>query len=545
MGSRVGAGVTLERSPVRRMTQGPRVVRWMEANLVHTNGEWIGKPFRLLPWQKRLIFELFEVEPETSLRRYRWAYISVPKKNGKTELAAGLGLYLLIGDWEPAPLITCAAASDEQADLVYGAAATMCKMSPTLPLITQVFDKEILVPSIPGAKLKRVAAVAGTNDGQNIQAVICDELHEWVGEKGKRVWTVLTNGTVNRRQPLVLQITTAGYDLETICGEQYLYAKRVRSGEIVDRSYYSYVVEAPQRWPDGSAVDHRDPRAWQAASPSYGVLVTEESLRTQMNKPEADVRRYFLNQWTSTEIAWLPPGAWDACEDRSLKLDPALPLRVGIDLGLKHDSSGIVTAQQQGERVVLRARIWENPHREGTPEHDAWKLNIAEVEEYLRQLFLAYPVPACEIDGEVKKGPEYSYDPAFFERSAQLLEAKGAGLEGKAADPFSAGLAMVEFPQTDSRMIPASQNFFQLITEGKIAHDGDPALARHVGNVTAEPKPRGAYRMTKPKGSRKHIDAAIAAAIAALRAQEPAPVVRRSVYDERLAQGKSLIVSAG
>jgi phage terminase large subunit-like protein len=113
------------------------------------------------------------------------------------------------------------------------------------------------------------------------------------------------------------------------------------------------------------------------------------------------------------------------------------------------------------------------------------------------------------------------------------LEAKGAGLAGKDADPFSAGLAMVELPQTDSRMIPASQNFFQLIVEKKIAHDGDAALARHVGNVTADPKPRGAYRISKPRGSKKKIDSAIAAAIAAHRAQQPAPQVRRSVYEGR------------
>lgn len=531
----MAAGLSQEQQPARRLTQGPRVVRWMEANLVHTNGEWIGKPFRFLPWQKKVIFELFEIDPVTGLRRYTWAYISVPKKNGKTELSAGLGLYLLIGDGEPAPLIPCAAASDEQADLVYGAASTMCKMSPTLSLITQVFDREILVPSIPGAKLKRVAAVAGTNDGPNNQAVICDELHEWTGPKGKAVWTVLTNGTVNRRQPLVIQITTAGWDPDTICGQQYAYAKRVKSGEIDDPRYYSFIVEAPQKWPDGRDVDYKDPEAWKAANPSYGTLVTEDSLRNHLNKPEADFRRYFLNQWTTTEIAWLPYGAWDACEDKSLSLDPALPLRVGIDLGLKHDSSAVLAGQKQTDpggtdRVVLRAKVWENPYPEGDRRHDDWKMDIAQVEDYLRQLFLKFPVPACEIDGKVKRGPEYCYDPAFFERSAQLLEKSGAGLTDKDADPFSAGLAMVEFPQTDSRMIPASQNLFQLIIEGKIAHDGDPALKRHVENVTAEPKPRGAYRMSKPKGSKKKIDGAIAAAIAALRCQQPAPLVRRSAY---------------
>ncbi len=548
------ASTILDHPSGPRLTQGPRVVRWCQANLVHTNGEWIGKPFRFLPWQKRMIYELFEVDSAAGLRRYRWAYISIPKKNGKSETAAALALYLLIGDGEPAPLIPCAAASDEQADIVFGAAATMCKMSPTLSLITEVFDKEILVPSIPGAKLERVAAVAGTNDGKNAQAVICDELHEWQGPRGRAVWTVLTNATVNRRQPMVIQTTTAGWDLESICGQQYTYAKKVKSGEIDDPQYYSFIVEAPGKWPDGRDVDYRSPDTWKAANPSYGVLVTEDSLRNQLSKPEGDFRRYFLNQWTRTQDIWVPLGAWEACTS-DLQLDPNLPLHVGIDLGLKHDSSAVVAAQKQTDRegkdrTVVRAKVWENPYLSTDKRHGDWKLNISEVEEYLRELFLKFPIPACEIDGAVKRGPEFCYDPAFFERSAQLLEKPGAGLEAvltslngrrlegvvtlkAAADPFSPGLAMVEFPQTDSRMIPASQNFYQLIVEGKIAHDGDPALKRHVENVTADPKPRGAYRMSKPKGSRKKIDAAIAAAIAALRAQEPAPAEAQSVYETR------------
>jgi phage terminase large subunit-like protein len=140
--------------------------------------------------------------------------IGVPKKNGKPELAAALGLFFLLADGEPAPLVVCAAASEEQAYLGFEAAKTMCSLSPYLAAVTERFQKEILVPSIPGAKLKRVAAAAGTNDGQNIPAVICDELHEWTGDKGEKVWTVLTNATGARQQPLVLQITTAGYDLE-------------------------------------------------------------------------------------------------------------------------------------------------------------------------------------------------------------------------------------------------------------------------------------------------------------------------------------------
>lgn len=488
---------------------------------MHTAAEWIGKPFRLLPWQKRLIYELFEVGDD-GFRRYRWALIGVPKKNGKTELAAALGLFFLVGDEEPAALVVCAAASDEQADLVYGAAKTMVEMSPTLSQVCQPYEKEILVPSLDGAKLKRVAATAGTNDGQNIHAAICDELHEWTGPKGKQVWNVLTNGTGARRQPMILQTTTAGYDLEgTICGQQYEYGVKVRDRRVEDPRYYFHWVEAPAK------SDHRDPAVWEAANPSYGVLVHEAFFADQLTKKtEAVFRRYFLNQWTHTEEIWLPPDAWDACLAPELQFDVRLALHVGIDVALRHDSSAVVGAQLHGEepeegqpdlrRTVVRARVWENPYPETDPRHAAWQYPVFEVEEHLRNLRKMFPAAAAEIDGAVLPGPEFCYDPAYFLRSAQALEGDG--------------LTMVEFPQADSRMIPASQQTFQLIVEGKLAHDGDPALARQVLNVIADQRPRG-WRMSKPKGSRRKIDAAIAMAIAAYRAQAPAP--SESVYESR------------
>lgn len=492
----------------KRRSQGARVIRFIESHTVLTNGQWIGQPFRLQAWQRRLIYELFEVGDD-DLRRYRWALVGVPKKNGKTELAAALALYFLLGDDEPSPLVVCAAASDEQADLVYGAAKTMVTMSPTLSQICTPFDKEILVPSKPGAKLQRVAAVAGTNDGKNIHAVICDELHEWQGDKGEKVWNVLTNGTGARRQPMVLQITTAGYDLETVCGRQYEYGKRVRSGEVNDPRYYFHWTEAPE------SCDHRSPEAWEAANPSFGTLVHPQFFEDQLSKKTESVfRRYFLNQWVAGADLWLPYGAWDACLS-DLELDEGLPAHVGVDVALRNDSTAVVVAQRQDERIVVRAKVWENPFPEGDPRHAEWKLNIFEVEEHLKELRERFPEPACEIDGALMPGPEFAYDPAYFHRSAAVLEGEG--------------LAMVEYPQHDSRMIPASQNLYQMVAEGRIAHDGDPTLKRHVENAVADQKPRG-WRLTKPKGSRKKIDAAIALAIAAHRAQTAAPP-EPSVYE--------------
>jgi phage terminase large subunit-like protein len=500
----------------RKPSQGGRVIKFIQDHCVHPDGRWLGQPIRLQPWQRKLIYDLFLVGGD-GLRRNRWALIGEPKKTGKTTLAACLALYFLLADGEPSPLVVCAAASDDQADLVFGAAKTMVKMSPTLSQLCTPFDKEIQVRDQPGARLRRVSAVAGTNDGLNIHAAILDELHEWTGPKGEAVWNVLTNGTGARSQPMVLQITTAGYDLEgTICGRQYSYGKRVQSGDVEDERYFFHWDEAPE------GVDHRDPEVWRAANPNFGVTVQEAFFQDQLTKKTESVfRRYFLNQWVAGADLWLPYGAWDACRSE-LDLDLALPVCVGIDIALRNDSTAVVIAQRQqhemGERTVVRAKVWENPYPEGHTLHDSWELNIFEVEQHLTEFHQRFPVPACEIDGEVKPGPEFSYDPMFFERSAQVLEGDG--------------LAMVEYPQHDSRMIAASQSLYQLVVEGKLAHDGDPVLKRHIESATADQKPRG-WRLTKPKGSRRKIDAGVSCAIASFRAQQEPPKTRRSVYEDR------------
>lgn len=474
----------------KRQSRGRRVIDFIEQNCVLTNGEWIGRPFVLLPWQKRLIMELFEVRAD-GRRRYRWAYVQVSKKNGKTELAAALALYFLIADGEASPLVVCAAASDEQADLVFGAAKRMCELSPTLSLITERFEKEILVPSIPGAKLKRVAAATGTNDGQNIHAVICDELHEWLGPKGEQVWNVLTNGTGARKQPMVLQITTAGWDKDTICGRQYDLATSIARGEVRDERYYSFIVEAP----DAAPID--DPETWRQANPSFGVTIEEDFFRDQLppRKKESVFRRYFLDQWVQAEDFWLPAGAWDACRDAGRELDRRWPIAVGIDMGLVNDYTAVLVAQLQPDgHVVIRPKFWGNPYPPNHPAHDKWRVDIAAVEQYLLDLRKAYPQPAAVDDrGRRLAGPVYCYDHWMFEESAQRL-----GDEG---------LAMVDVPQNPTRLVPAAKKLYDLVISRELHHDGDPIMAEHVRNVVAKPRGERGWWLEKPAGSlTKHID---------------------------------------
>jgi phage terminase large subunit-like protein len=501
--------------PKRRETAGARVVKFIETHCVHPDGEWIGKPIRLEPWEVDLFYRLFELR-EDGTRRYRWALVGIPKKNGKTTLAAALGLYFLIADPEPSPLIPASAASEEQADLVFGSAKRMCEFSPSLREMTERWDREITVPSRPGARLIRVAAAAGTNDGKNISTNILDELHEWDNRKGRGVWTVLTNGTGARRQPLNFQITTAGHDLETICGEEYEYGCRVASGETDDPRYFMYWRSADL------GLDYRSEDYWRSANPNYGVSVERDYFEDQCaKKPEGTVRRYNGNEWTAAEDYWLEHGAWEACLAPELDLDPSLPLVVGIDISNKRDATAAVCAQLlPNNRVVLRARIWANPYHPRDAGYATWVVNNEWVMDHCRQLRERFPAAAAVVDDEPQRGPAFVFDPWNFMESA-----------GKLANE---GLTMIDMPQSDARMIPASQKLFELVTAGRAAHDGDAGFTRHIRAARADMKARG-WRLTKPKNSRTHIDAAVAAAMAVyqLLGQEPEDEAEESVYNEQ------------
>jgi phage terminase large subunit-like protein len=494
------------KKPVGNYDQGHRVIKWIERHCVHTNDRWLGKPFRLLPWQKWIILALFTTGAD-GLRIIRWALIGIGKKNGKTELAAALACYFAFGpsgpdgNPEPAALVVCAAGSDDQADLVFGAAKVMCEQSPTLSQITETFEAEILCPSLPGSKIIRVAAAAKKTssnlDGKNIYVVICDELHCWEGPQARVVWDTLTNGTVTRRQPMVFQITTAGFDLETVCGEQYLYGKSVASGETDDPRFFFWWVEPPE------GADHTDPDVIAAANPSFGVIATLEFYVDQLTKKtEAVFRRYFLNQWTEAAETWLPQGTWEAGDIGPFTFLKDVPLVGATDAATKWDSTALVRAQRhtcdemcpgwngQVDKFRLTAAIWERPYDPRTRRPlEGWKLPSAEIENTIREYASGHQMVA------------WAYDSAHFHRSAEQLE--------------SEGLPMEDFPQTDSRMVPAAQMLFQLLMDGKVEHDGDAVFARHIRAAVAVQARggNGGWRLAKGK-TKKKMDAAVAAAMA-------------------------------
>lgn len=535
------------------------MARFIETFCRQSRGKAAGQPVKLRPWQRGILNELFTLRDDGK-RKHQTGLLGLPRKNGKSTLGSGIALYLLVADGEMGASVFSCAADRQQARLVFDEAKRMVLADPDLASILTVYRDAIEFPKTQSV-YRVLSADAALQQGLNPSACIFDEVHV---QRTSELWDALALGMGTREQPLMLGITTAGYDEESLLYRLYEYGRRVQSGEVDDPTFWFKWWEPADR-----ECDWLDPAVWREANPALGDFLHEERLAADSRTTlENEFRRYHLNQWTRAANAWLPFGAWERCKEPALGLDPEVPLCVGIDLALRHDSIAVVCAQRQTvgeefaprpmelpkraeapgaatetapdglvaydadpddapaasgaarrlERTVMRARIWENPYAENDPRHGLWQLDVFEVEEWLRSLFKAFPVPAAEIDGVVKPGPAFLYDPSYFGRSATVL----------AADQ----LAMVEVPQSDARMIPASQAFYKLVTAGEIAHDGDPAFARQIANAAADQKPRG-WRLTKPKGSRKKIDAAVAGAIAAHRAQADPPQRQRSVYESR------------
>lgn len=459
---------------IRQLTLGHDVCDWIETHCVYPSGELMRQPFKLLPWQRDWICELYRCDRDSQLQ-YRWALLGIPKKAGKSTLVAALGLYHLLGDPnEIDPWVVVAAASDKQADIVFDAAKRMCEYSPSLREATERWRWEIR-PKDGTGKMERVAAAAGRLDGKNISFLIIDELHEWNQEN----WTILTNGTVGRRRAQIVQITTAGWDRESVCYVEYEKGLRIAAGEVQNPSYFF-------RWyglPEGA--DYRNEALWPAMNPSFGVLVYPEQLRDKLlNVPESDWRRYFGNQWVESENLWLPYGTWDACNIGAFDLEPKAATFVGWDGSTKYDSTALLVGQRHEGKTRIKAKVWERPiGANGVPIED-WSIPGAEISEYLRDLW-RNKLNVVAI----------AFDPAFITWLAQ--------------DLGNEGLPMIEFPQSDTKMVPATQAVYELVVKGEIEHDGDPVLARHIRNALAVQSYRGGQRIAKKK-SRQHVDAAVA-----------------------------------
>lgn len=491
-------------------TDGPRWTAFCREYVRQTKGRWSKYPLVPEPWQQDLMDEALEINPETGLRLYTEVLLVVPRKNGKSTLASAASLYFLTSDGEQGPEVYNAAAAKLQAGVVFNQARAFVVASPRLADFVLPRRYHLECPR-NGGILRVLSSDAPLQHGLNPSATVIDELH---AHKSPALYVAMTTGEGAREQPFTLTITTETQDETSLLGQ--IIARALALPEQEQRTPYLTICRdratgfLMYRYAPPDDADLEDPVVWKGLNPASWI--TTDYLRRKRNSvtlPYRDFLLYHLDKRTQVEATWLPPGAWAKCNAPEFVLDPALPLHAFIDASLNNDSTAIIASQRQGERTVQRSWIWENPYPITSPLRSFWTVPMAEVKDQLRALRVAYPVPACAVDDKVMPGPEFTYDPAYFGSEARELEGEG--------------LAMVRYDQTDARMVPASMTYRRLIVEGAIAHDGDPAFALQINNAIASPKGYSRFRISKPHGSPRRIDACVAGAVSAHRAEEPPP----------------------
>jgi phage terminase large subunit-like protein len=507
-----------------------RAIYFIEKFLKHTKGRWAGSQFILAPWQKDdIIKPLFGTliegdEPGQRLRQYRTAYIEIPRKNGKSELAAAVALYLLFYDKEAGGEIYGAAADRDQASIVFNVAAEMVRRSPELSKRSKIIDsqKRIVVPRT-GSFYRAIPAEAAGSHGYNASAIIFDELHT---QPNRDLWDVLTTSSGARSQPLTFAITTAGYDKLSICYEQHDYAERVLRGAVDDPSYFAYIRKAEDD------ADWKDEAVWRACNPALGddtnpgfrnIKEMREKFHRAAEVPalQNTVRRLYLNQWTSQATRWLDLSAWDAC-DKPVEVEALAGRKcfAGLDLASTTDIAALVLcfpplADGDDYRAICRffipgEALRERENRDRVP-YSQWVR-----EGYITATegnVIHYSAIRAEID---KLAQTYDVVEMAFDRwgATQMTQ-----------ELDEAGMTVIPFGQGFASMSPPTKELLNIVLDKKFRHGGNPVLRWMADNVVVETDPAGNLKPSKKKSAQK-IDGIVALIMALARATERAVVYK-------------------
>lgn len=317
-----------------------RIINFIERVCTHVKGDLAGKPFLLEDWQKDYIHDLFGTVNDSGLRVYRTSYVEIPRKNGKSNLAAALALGVFFVVREAGAEIYCCASSRDQAKIVFEVMKQMIRNSPILQRECDVFQNSIVMKGT-NSFIKAVAAEAGTLHGANASCVIYDELHT---AKNRELWDVMATSQGARSEPLMIAITTAGvFDPNSVCYELYDYGKKVRDGVINDPTFLPLVFEAD---PED---DIHDEETWRKANPNYGISIKPEYFKKMANEakslPSAEIafRQLHLNQWVNSLSGWIADAEW--MESAGVVNPAALKGRkcyAGLDLAATEDVTAFV-----------------------------------------------------------------------------------------------------------------------------------------------------------------------------------------------------------
>lgn len=498
-----------------------RAVFFIE-NLRHCKGEWAGKSFKLMPWQRDIVEKLLGTLNPDGTRQYRTCYIELPRKNGKSTLAAAIALYLLFADEEIGAQVYSAANDRNQAALVFNDAAAMVRQSSALVRRSKVIDSQKrIVYHAQNSFYSAISAEAYSKFGYDSHGVIYDELH---AAPNRDLWDVLTTSFGARRQPLLLCITTAGYDRNSICWEQHDYACKVRDGIIDDPTFLPIIYAAPDD------ADWTDENVWYDCNPALGVFRNFEEMRTLCAKAqetpalEMTFRRLYLNQWTSSVERWMPMDKWDACggevDEKSLSGQVCY---AGLDLAATTDLTALSLVFPKDDSYDVLMRFWIP----GDTAHEKERKDRVPYSLWARQ-------------GSIKLTEGNVIDYGYIREELRELREQFT-IQEIAFDRWGAtklvqdlqddGFTVVPFGQGYASMSPPTKELMNLVLSKKIRHGGHPVLRWNADNMVVSQDPAGNLKPDKAKATQK-IDGCVALIMAidrATRHTQPEP----SLYEAR------------
>lgn len=507
------------------------VCEFFERELILYEGEYAGTYFRLMPWQRDCLSRIFgwvfySKDWGREIRRFRKANIWVPKKNGKSPMAAGVGLYLLARDGESGQKVFSIAKDGKQAKIVHTHAMRMVEKSPTLASECTVnkstcriehHESDSFYDLLSGDNIRGQEGLNGCS--------ICDEKHV----VDDRLAKVLEYMGASRSEPLDLGVSTFGNDPDSWGKKEYDYGAAVERGAIKDAHFFHEAWEFPAKGTDDE-ID--DPEMWKKCNPSWGITIKESEMRQaceRSKRTKADrnsFKMYRLNFWLNSANPWLEIDDWEKCkDDRTLESFEGSPCWVALDLSKTRDMSCVM--------LVFRVDREGNPESQDDGEEidfekhaDFYQFPFFWLPEEYAQKHADMPFMDWGDDGyiELVDGPviRQSYIKRKLKWIDEHFSVMNFSYDRKYAsdlvDDFcegELGWECIEFGQSMSSMTGPTTDYESLVVDGKLHHDGNPVLSWQAGHVSIKTNENQDKRPVKPgRDDVKKIDGIVAGIMA-------------------------------
>lgn len=471
----------------------------------HWKGAKAGQPFVPEPWQEHMVIAplmgwyVGETRARGGDRRFQTGYIEIPRKAGKTFMASVLANQGLIADREQGAEVYAAATKRDQAMILFkDARLTLGK---ELRRLVTALKGSITCPAL-NSTFTPLSSDYNSLDGLNIHRAVIDELH---AHKTRDLWDVLLTATGARKNPMILAITTAGFDRSSICWEQHTICENILNGVKGNDSYFAFIAKAED------TDDWKDPQTWSRANPNLNVSIFERNVRSLMEQAsetpsaENNFRRKYLNQWTQQSIRWLQMSTWDGCQ-RDFSLDDMRGERcyAAIDLASTRDVNSMVLMFPREDGVYVYPIFW-------VPEDakdDRGRQDRTQVLNWAGKTWKGQPL--------IRKTPGNTTDYATIAEDVMELD-REFHFETLAYDPWSPAIPFVqslqtlgfeadrlqEFRQSIMNFNAPTKEFHRLLISRRLVHDGNPVLRWMAENVAIREDSSGNIRPDKAKSADK------------------------------------------